>query len=59
MSKRPSNLFLKTIIAVASVFGIYILGSWLLQLRPNADDSDITEDVSQVYPGSAFRHYLS
>ncbi len=50
MSKRPSNLFLKAIIAIASIFGIYILGSWLLQLRPNADDSDITEDVSQVHP---------
>ncbi len=48
MAKRPSNILLKVVIAISAILGIYVLGSWLLQLRPDTDDSGVT-DASLKY----------
>ena len=30
MTKKPSNMILNVVIAVAAVFGLFVLGSWSL-----------------------------
>lgn len=38
MSKRPSNLLLNIVIAIAAVFGLFVLGSWLLQAQSDTEE---------------------
>ncbi len=38
MTKKPSSMLLNVIVAVTAVFGLFVLGSWLLQARSDTDE---------------------
>ena len=48
MTKRPSNMLFNVVIAVAAILGFFVLGSWLIQLWPDADENDVTRHRSQA-----------
>ena len=48
MTKRPSNMLFNVVIAVVAALGFFVLGSWLLQLWPDADEDDITSQRLQA-----------
>ena len=39
MTKKPSNMLLNVVIAIAALLGLFILGSWLLQAQSDTDDA--------------------
>ena len=43
MTKKPSNMLLNVVIAIAALFGLFILGSWLLQAQSDADEVNAGE----------------
>lgn len=50
MTKKPSNMLLNVVIAIATVFGLFVLGSWLLQARSDTDEGNAgkSTQVSEV-----------
>lgn len=48
MTKKPSNMILNVVIAVAAVFGLFVLGSWSLQARSGTDEGNVSKSTSAI-----------
>ena len=46
MTKKPSDMLLNVAIAIAVVLGLFVLGSWLLQVRSDSETDDVSAGKS-------------
>ncbi|MFP5273437.1 hypothetical protein [Coleofasciculus sp.] len=55
MKKRPSNIVLQVVIAIALLFAAYVIGGFLIKTRREVKD---TPEVSLIHIKSAQLHLL-